>query len=196
MRLLKMAFLGLMLHPSLSQPVRAADFEVRSDSSIRILPETWLRRGAPLRARLESSGARVVGSFEGTLGDSLRLRELRPGDEPKSVAIPLTAIRELELGRERPPRTWSGFAVGLLAGAAAGAALGAGSASPGDRDAGAILGAMLFAPIGSLIGSLIGASNRSEIWVPIRVPEAASSSSERTEPAATTGVASSSGGKP
>lgn len=196
MRLVTMAVLSLMLHAILSDPVRAADFEVRSDSSLRLLPDTWLRRGAPVRARLEPGGITIVGSYEGTFGDSLRLRPMQPGGESRSIAVPVTAIRTLDLAREQPPRTWSGFAIGFLVGAAAGAALGSGSASPGDRDAGAILGAMVFAPIGSLIGSLIGSSNHAKVWVPVRVPEVESARIERGEPAASTGLAGSPGGKP
>lgn len=196
MRLVPMAVLSLMLHATFSEPVRAADFTVRSDSSLRTLPETWLRRGAPLRARLEPSGATVVGSFDGTVGDSLWLRESRAGMELRRIGVPLTVIRELDLGREQPSRTWSGFAIGLFVGAAAGAALGAGSASSGDADAGAILGAMLFAPIGSLIGSLIGSSNHQEAWVPVRIPEAESAKGEGSESGTPAGVAHSLGGTP
>lgn len=151
-------------------PASAPTYEVNSDSSIRLVPDSWLRRGAPIRVH-RSDGSTIIGTFEGTAGESLQLHA--PSD--RSAAVPLGAIRSLELGREQAPRTWSGFSIGLLAGAVAGAGLGALASEKGDKDAGAIVMGMLFAPIGSLIGSLIGASDHSTVWVPTRVPAPESS---------------------
>jgi hypothetical protein len=192
MRTIRMVALSLAIHAGLAAPAAADTYVVRSDSSIRTLSDPWLRRGAPIRVRIQDAAAPVIGTFEGVAGDSLRLRENRAGGGALRLAIPLRAVRGLELGRERAPRTWRGFAIGFLACAAGGAAMGALSSEKGDRTAGAIVMGMLFAPIGSLIGSLIGSSDRAEVWVQAPIPDGSSERSNveapaRSDTAGTTG---------
>lgn len=166
--------LSLTLHPGLETTARAQSYEVNPSSPIRVVPDTWIRRGAPIRVE-RKDGSHVVGTFEEVSGGSLRLRGPADHEVPREVTLPAAEIRSVQLGRETGRRTWHGFAIGFLGAGVAGAALGAASSEKGDRTAGAILSGLVFAPLGSLIGSLIGSSDRSTTWVPVRLPGTESS---------------------
>jgi hypothetical protein len=161
--------LSLTLYPGLETPAWAQSYEVNPSSSIRVVPDTWLRQGAPIRVE-RNDGSRVVGTFEEVSGGSLRLRGPAYAEAPREVILPASEIRSVQLGRETGRRTWSGFAIGFLGGGLAGAALGAASSEKGDKVAGATLSGLIFGPLGSLIGS----SERSTTWVPLRLPETGS----------------------
>lgn len=156
--------------------IAAAAPEEPTLSSAAAAPESWLRRGAPVRARVGTEAAWTRGRFDHMGGDSLYLWEVAGAADSRAadsrlVSIPVPAIRQLELGRERVPNTWRGFAIGLLVVGTAGAVALATDDDVSNKVAGAAFGFGVFGGLGGLIGALVGSSAPTDHWVAATVPE-------------------------
>jgi hypothetical protein len=137
-----------------------------ADQEPGTIPE-WLRPHALVRVTVTSpSEARqLVGEFQETRGDSIWIwwREAR-----RTTGVPLSAISEFEVSRERTRRTWSGAGIGFLAGAVLGGVAGAKEgADMGDTGARVVLSGITVGCLGMIFGALIGHSSKSDHWTSV-----------------------------
>lgn len=136
-------------------------------------PETWLRRGAPIRAQIGPDAKWTTGTFDRVRSDSLLFLVGSTHAQRHQVAVGVHAIRSLQVGREAGTKTWTGFAIGFAALGALGAVLTAADPEVDNKAGGAALGLMVFGPLGALLGSFIGSSVHSEHWVAAEIPDPA-----------------------
>ena len=124
-----------------------------------------LEPGSRIRVRAPEAGAnKLVGSYLGTVDDTLRVQM----EEPPSVrSIPFSSVVALEASRGRKSNTLKGLGLGFLGGVGVGVVVGL-AVDASDDDMSRLqlvgLGAGFFGACGAVVGLLTGAMITSERW--------------------------------